>query len=123
MAAKRWPALPKRAEGLAGPITVTVRRVESFKAGDGDLCWGLYQPESRRIVVAGKVPPALRWHTFWHEWAHAWLIDSGLTNLIHGKDAELSRNVEIACDSLATAMVRQMVAVQGLNGFEGASPS
>jgi len=55
------------------------------------------------------MPPALRWHTLFHEWAHAWLIDAGLPNLLHGaNDAELERNVEVVCDTLATAMTRAM---------------
>jgi hypothetical protein len=65
------------------------------------------------------MPPALRWHTLVHEWAHAWLIDAGIPNLLHGEtDAELTRNVEVVCDTLATAAVRSMATALGLDPME-----
>ena len=115
---KRWPAIPKRVAGLAGPITVTVRR-GALTAPDGDDCWGLYLPPKRRILLAGGMPPALRWHTLIHEWAHAWLIDAGLPNLLHGEtEEELNRNVEVVCDTLATALVRSMTTAMNLDPME-----
>ena len=108
--ARTWPRIPRQVAGLAGDLKVTVRRTAEFKAPDGDICLGLYQPGKRRIIIAGGVPPALRWHTLFHEWAHAWLIDAGLPNLLHGaSEAELERNTEVICDTLATAMTRAMV--------------
>ena len=106
--ARRWPAIPRRIDGLAGPLKVSQRR-GALKAPDGEACWGLYLPPKRTIALAGGMPPALRWHTLFHEWAHAWLIDAGLPNLLHGaSDEELERNVEVVCDTLATAMTRAM---------------
>jgi len=106
--ARRWPAIPRRIDGLAGPLKVSQRR-GALKAPDGEDCWGLYLPPKRTIALAGGMPPALRWHTLFHEWAHAWLIDAGLPNLLHGaSDEELERNVEVVCDTLATAMTRAM---------------
>ena len=118
MTAQRWPKVPRRIEGLAGPIRVIVRRVESFRAADGDTVWGLYRPAKREIHLAGRIPPALRWHTLIHEWAHAWLIDAGLPNLLHGNGDELDRNIEVVCDTLATAMVRAMATTMGLDPLE-----
>jgi hypothetical protein len=109
---KRWPPIPKVLDGLAGPIRVKIRRVESFKAADGDLCWGLYRIAEREIHLASKIPPALRWHTLCHEWAHAWLMDSGLQNLLPN-----DQTVEVVCDSLATGMVRSMARVFGLDPY------
>jgi len=109
---KRWPPIPKTLDGLAGPIKVKIRRVESFKASDGDLCWGLYRVAEREIHLASKIPPALRWHTLCHEWAHAWLMDSGLQNLLPN-----DQTVEVVCDSLATGMVRSMARVFGLDPY------
>ena len=106
--ARRWPAIPRRIDGLAGPLKVSQRR-GALKAPDGEDCWGLYLPPKRTIALAGGMPPALRWHMLFHEWAHAWLIDAGLPNLLHGaSDEELERNVEVVCDTLATAMTRAM---------------
>ena len=109
--------MPKVVSGLAGPIKVTVRR-GALTAPDGDDVWGLYLPAQRRIVLAGGMPPALRWHTLIHEWAHSWIIDAGLPNLLHGKsDEELERNIEVVCDTLATAMVRAMSAQMKLDPY------
>lgn len=116
---KRWPAIPKQLDGLAGPIRVRIRRVESFKAGDGDDCWGLYKPEKREIHLAAKLPAALRWHTLAHEWAHAWLLDSGLQNILRGEGKDHAQQVEVVCDSLATAFVRTFARVSGVDPWEG----
>lgn len=102
----RWPDIPRRINGLAGEIRVVVRRVESFKADDGDEVVGLWRPEQRRIDLAGKVSPASRWHALAHEWAHSWLDDSGAKNLLHGEGDERDRNIEVVCESLATALLR-----------------
>lgn len=119
MPKRRWPAVPKVVSGLAGPIKVSQRR-GALTAPDGDDCWGLYLPAKRTIALAGGMPPALRWHTLVHEWAHAWLIDAGIPNLLHGEtDAELTRNVEVVCDTLATAAVRSMATAMGLDPLEG----
>jgi Zn-dependent peptidase ImmA (M78 family) len=115
---RKWPALPKRIQGLAGPIRVIARRVESFPAEDGDMCWGLYKPAKREIHIANRVPPALRWHTLLHEAAHAWLLDAGIVNILHGSTpAELDRNVELVCDSVASFAVRAFVARTGIDPF------
>ena len=112
---KRWPPLPKVVDGLAGPIRIKVRRTESFKAPDGDSCWGLYRPEVREIHLASKLPPALRWHTLIHEWAHAWLLDSGVVHMLNGNPEQAQ---EVVCDSLATAFVRAFVRSMGVDPFE-----
>jgi Zn-dependent peptidase ImmA (M78 family) len=116
---KRWPPIPRVVQGLAGSVRVVVRRSESFKSGDGDTVWGLYKPAERRILIAGKLPPALRWHTLIHEWAHCWLLDAGLPNLIHGDEAERNRNLEVFCDTLATVAVRSMASHLGLDPWDG----
>lgn len=77
-------------------------------APDGDDCWGLYMPAKRTIALAGGMPPALRWHTLFHEWAHAWTIDAGIVNIVHGADEELDRNLELISDTFASAMTRAM---------------
>jgi Zn-dependent peptidase ImmA (M78 family) len=116
---KRWPAIPRVLDGLAGPIRVKVRRVESFRADDGDSCWGLYKPSKREIHLAMKLPIALRWHTLAHEWAHAWLLDSGVQNILRGEGKDHEQQVEQVCDSLATALVRSFVRVVGVDPWEG----
>jgi Zn-dependent peptidase ImmA (M78 family) len=115
MTARRWPAIPKKLDGLAGPIKVRIRRVESFKAEDGDHVWGLYRPAVREIHLASKLPPAIRWHTLVHEWAHAWLLDSGVVNVLRGEGQDVVQAQELVCDSLASAFVRSFVRVTGID--------
>lgn len=115
---KRWPKLPRRIDGLAGPIRVVVRRVAEFKAPDGDVCWGLYTPEKRRIDIAGKLPPALRWHSLLHEAAHAWILDCGLQHKIKGTDADLDDNIEVFCDTLASTIIRTLARQYGIDPYE-----
>lgn len=117
--AKRWPAIPKRLDGLAGPIRVRIRRVESFRAEDGDHVWGLYKPAVREIHLASKLPPAIRWHTLVHEWAHAWLLDSGVVNVLRGEGSDHGQAQELVCDSLASAFVRSFVRATGIDPWEG----
>lgn len=118
MSKRKWPPIPRTVEGLGGPLRVVVRRVESFPAEDGDTCWGLYRPAKREIHIAGKVPIALRWHTLIHEWTHAWMMDTGIHNIVYGgDDKEKDRNAEVICDSLATALVRAFVARTGIDPF------
>lgn len=112
---KRWPPIPRTVQGLAGGVKVVVRRAESFRTDDGDTVWGVYKPAERKILLAGKLPPALRWHTLIHEWAHCWLLDAGLPNLIHGDGEEKDRNIEVVCDTLATAIVRTMASALDLD--------
>lgn len=116
--ARRWPAIPKKLDGLAGPIRVRIRRVESFKADDGDHVWGLYKPATREIHLASKLPPAIRWHTLVHEWAHAWLLDSGVVNVLRGEGVDHGQAQELVCDSLASAFVRSFVRVSGIDPWE-----
>lgn len=120
MGARRWPPIPRYIEGLAGPIRVVVRRVEEFRADDGDPCWGLYRPAKRRIDIAGKLPPALRWHSLIHEAAHAWILDCGLQNKIKGEGADLEDNIEVFCDTLASMLIRTLARQYGVDPWEGA---
>lgn len=117
MARRRWPPIPRVVDGLAGPIRVVVRRVESFRARDGDVCWGIFYPRERKIEIAGKVPPALRWHSLVHEWTHAWIADSGTGHLIHGEGDEKERNIEVFADAAASAFVRAMAYHLGLDPY------
>lgn len=120
MAGKRWPPIPRYIEGLAGPIRVVVRRVEEFKADDGDPCWGLYRPAKRRIDIAGKLPPALRWHSLIHEAAHAWILDCGLQHKVKGEGKDLEDNIEVFCDTLASMLIRTLARQYGVDPWEGA---
>lgn len=121
MTRKRWPALPKALDGLAGPIRVSIRRAEYIAAKDGTSCWGLWQPNERRILVAGRVAPSMRWHSLAHEWCHAWMADAGILNLLSGDDDTRERSAEVICDTFASAFVRTLARQYGLDPWEGAN--
>lgn len=97
-AAKRYPPIPKTAEGPGG--SVEVRLVRALHHGGQD-CWGLYDPAERLISIDNSAGKAHQWRIYFHEWAHVALCDAGLDNaLTH----ELH---EAVCDALATARMRE----------------
>ncbi len=68
---------------------------------DGSVNLGEYAHETRTIRLSSRLRGRQRWHTFYHEWVHAALTDSGLWNQLSTAKAET------LCDALATARVRE----------------
>lgn len=97
--ANRWPSLPKTVRAPGGPITV--RQVKAVKS-DGQSCWGTWQPDTRVIRIERGAAPQYRWHTYFHELAHAWAHDSGLEELF------THEGIESLCQMLATARIQEM---------------
>lgn len=95
----RWPKIPTRLEGLAGPITVTlVRRVRVA----GVACWGSWQSERRAVALDCGAPREHQWRTLFHELTHSALDDSGL-----GSQLSEAGN-EAICEAMASLHVRLM---------------
>ena len=95
----RWPRIPKRVEGMGGPITVKlVRRVRV----EGVACWGSWHSDKRAVSLDCGAPREHQWRTFFHELTHSALDDSGL-------GAQLSEaGNEAICEAMASLHVRLM---------------
>ena len=89
-----WPALPKKVQGLGGPIRV-LRPVRL----DEDA-WGHWFPEERIIHIRSTLPRETAWHTLLHELSHAMLDDASIPMA-----EEL---METFCDLNAGAMLQAM---------------
>lgn len=101
-----WPDLPKKIRGMRGPITV--RQIKRVKV-EGTACWGSWQESTRTIRVEKGAPPAHRWATFFHEWAHAVLDDAGIAYQLSTEGAET------LCHAIATARTAEMRHQLGLD--------
>src|SRR5512146_2831499 len=95
----RWPKIPRRLEGMAGPITVKlVRRVRVA----GTTCWGSWHSEKRSISLDCGAPREHQWRTLFHELTHSALDDSGC-------GAQLSEwGNEAICEAMASLQIRLM---------------
>jgi len=85
-----------------------VRLIKVVKQDEGLLCWGTWEASTRMIRLERAAPPEHRWRVLYHEWAHAVLDDSGITNLLT-PDA-----VEMLCDAFATARMQELRGVLGM---------
>lgn len=110
MTTKRWPKsfpkLPATVEGSGGPIRVRlVKSPQDYDDDDHDpkkaKCWGTYSACVRLIEIARDTDPRFQWHTFYHEWTHSALMDSGASSRL-GK-----RKEEALCEAIATARMRE----------------
>lgn len=96
----KWPTLPKSVRCAGGPVKV--RMCKRITAEDGDACWGLWDASTRTIRVERGGTPQNRWHTFFHEWMHAVLTDSGFGEMF------TKEGNEALCQAVAAARVQEM---------------
>jgi len=106
MATRRRFVLPSQVEGIAGPIKVVIvvgPRDHDDVTHDPvkDPCHGTYSASKRQIELDPSIVEAHRIHTYFHELAHAALMDSGVSHLLS------DRVEEAVCDAIATARVRE----------------
>lgn len=95
--------LPKSVSSPLGPIPVEL--VKSFKDDGKEMTYlGEFDQIARRIRILKSLDRTQAHHTLRHEWVHAVLFDSGLTNILtHELEEQL-------CDVIATALVAEAVA-------------
>jgi hypothetical protein len=95
----KWPKVPRIIEGMAGPVRVRfVRRVRV----KGESCWGSWQAEKRLITLDASAPREHQWMTFFHEYTHSGLADSGIEMQV--SDA----GIEAICQTAASMQMRLM---------------
>ncbi len=93
---KPFPPIPRVVEGIAGPMRVD-RPVNL-----PDREFGLFEFETRRIVVKATLPRDVAWSTLFHEMTHAALWDSGTHHLF------TERQREAVCDAVAVARLAEL---------------
>lgn len=89
--------LPRTVSAPGGPVSVRIKRGLRF---DGKKCWGIYQPEHRRILIEQSAAMEQRWRVLYHEIAHVWMMDSGLDNQFSEEGSEA------IADAISTGLVR-----------------
>jgi hypothetical protein len=68
---------------------------------EGVDVFGHWDESKREITVDPTSPPGQQWRTYYHEWAHVALADSGADELFQ------DQIVELLCDAVATARMRE----------------
>ena len=97
MPPRTYPKLPATVEGPNG--SVDVRLVDAVDTGPKDLgCWDF---ETRIIQIRRGMSGKSQWSTYYHEWMHMMLTDSGQANLFTHKQQEA------LCDAVAVARMRE----------------
>lgn len=101
--ARKLPALPTVIHTPAGPWTVEfVRELRS----DEERCHGKCNWATRTIYIDDELERTAEWLTFWHEWVHAVLGDSGVR--LPKRTGYDDDPTEAVCNAIALAMVAEM---------------
>jgi hypothetical protein len=100
---KQLPRLPRRVQGILGPIPV-VRAMQLVN--EGVECNGLWDPNTRTISVRLGLSREKAWHVLYHEQTHADLDESGVILP--------TKHEEAVCDGIATARVAALRRSLGL---------
>jgi hypothetical protein len=95
----KYPALPTTVEAPGGTITVILK--PTLRHPDGTECWGMFDLANRTIEIATAAPKRHQWRTLYHEWCHAALDDSGISQ---GMTEAMQ---ETLCECIATARMRE----------------
>jgi len=93
----KWPPLPRRMQGVGGPVVV--KRRKGLLTEDRREAWGLWDAEHRTIWIAPGLPREMQWRVLYHELMHVALSDSGLENVLPAD------GVEALCDAVASARI------------------
>lgn len=103
---KHLPRIPRHFEAPAGRVRVRLvkhpRDYDDHKHRPRKTpCWGTYSASRRLVEIDRRAPRWFQWHTYYHEWAHAALIDGGVAQVLR------SRKHEAVCDAFASARMRE----------------
>ena len=99
------PPLPDAVATQLGPVPVrVVKKLRYKKDGKKQRLFGRYCAIERVIEISAEAVPVMQWQTLFHEMVHVALGDVGLNNVISDEQ------VEVICDTLATARVVEMLA-------------
>ena len=96
----KYPDLPTKIMGMAGPITIRMRTARATIREDKDT-WGTWDESTRMIDVDAGATKAHQWRILYHELAHSMLADSGIENMF------ADNIIETICDAVASARMRE----------------
>ncbi len=94
----KYPPLPAKVMAPGGWVATVL---EANLAEGEQKLWGKWDEALRRITVEKTVSREHQWRTWYHEWAHAALSDSGQDELMDQKQ------VEGLCEAFAIARMRE----------------
>jgi len=94
-----WPPLPKRINGLAGPIRID-RPLVVNPLKPTDI--GMWLSDERRILVCSTLTREVAWQTLIHELNHAALGEAGCQPMSYWRE----ENVVEACASGMMHVIR-----------------
>lgn len=96
--ARRYPPIPSRVDMPGGTVRVVWA---SDIMANGHACWGTWDDSTRTVTLDKTMRGVFRWKILYHELAHVVLDDAGISNAL------TPDMVEVLCDAIATARVRE----------------
>lgn len=99
---RRFSPIPTQIDAPSGIIQIVLSDDldgQDPKPEDTDTM-GQYDYLTRIISIRRKMPRRQQWFTLFHEFAHLWLHESGLSNQMN------EQSEEAVCDCVATGMMR-----------------
>ena len=96
----KYPELPTKIMGMAGPIVVRMRTARTTVREDKDT-WGTWDDSTRTIDIDAGARREHQWRVYYHETMHSCLADSGIENMF------ADNIIETICDAVASARMRE----------------
>ena len=100
------PPIPTSIASQLGPVPVLF--VDVIRASDVDSTTlvGAFDSWTRKIYIRKDLAFVQQWQIFFHESAHVWLHDSGLSEMLH------PNMTNAICDAFGSAQVAAMLAMR-----------
>ena len=98
------PPIPTSITSQLGPVPVEMVDVIRVSDADSTTLVGAFDSWNRKIYIRKDLTFVQQWQIFFHESAHVWLHDSGLSEIMPSKVANA------ICDAFGSAQVAALLA-------------